>query len=759
LKAPNTNFGTSVDIILDRETTDKHVGVVNFDLSNLTCYATLVRSATLKMYRTAGTDQVISLYQITKPWSEYQVTWNNRLTPTPWTTQGGDYNSGNLIDATGTPVSNIYNWNATGIIHNMVCSTYLYPNYGFIIRVDATGGNRTTTFASRENTTAGIIKPSLLVTFDSAAFICLPIPVRAPMAMPDTAATNSNNSILINAIINDQLPGSNTGTISLIAGSVTSGSASLSGNNISYIPNPTFQGITSFQYVVTDNVTGLKDTASVFILVSYPAPIANNDYLTIFSNGSGSVNILTNDIDLLGLGLTTSILSGPKRGITTQTGTTITYTAPFNFYGKDTITYRIANSVGGLCNEQIGADTAIFVITVLNRPPDVRNDTVTTNPCQPVIIDVLKNDSDPENGSININSVSSVNPVAAGTATTDGNLIYFTPNASFAGSSATLTYIIADDALPPATSATATVTINFQNSINLPPLARNDSISGIYNSDSYIGVLDNDSDPENDALTVLLSPGLLQPVHGTISVLANGLIKYTPAAGFTGIDQFEYKITDSHFGFSGGSCLSVAQTAKGRVYIVIANTLIVLSQNKIQLVGKSDGMNNWLTWSVSENDMPVTYVVEKSDDGRNYETIKTIKQNNPVNTARQYEYLDNKVAASFAFYRIKMLVANQSVIYSNTVVLKNSSKGEHLQIYPVPFQNQFTIYIHTDTEENITARIYNAQGAMVSQKSFKPQQGYNSLIFDQLEEFSPGVYNLTLQQNKVVYKEKIMKIR
>ena len=86
--------------------------------------------------------------------------------------------------------------------------------------------------------------------------------------------------------------------------------------------------------------------------------MANNDSLTIYSGSNGSIDILNNDIDLVGLGLTTTIIAGPIYGSMTQAGTTITYTAPFNFYGRDTITYRIANNSAGFCNESNAADTA-----------------------------------------------------------------------------------------------------------------------------------------------------------------------------------------------------------------------------------------------------------------------------------------------------------------------------------------------------------------------------------------------------------------
>jgi len=760
LKAAASNFGTATELILDRETTDKHVGVVNFDLTNLICYATLVRSATLKMYRTGGTDQDISLYALTKSWNENQVTWNNRLTGTAWTNAGGDYNSSQLIAVTGSPVSNIYNWNATSTIHNMVCSTYLYPNYGFIIRADETGGNRTTNFASRENSTAGVIKPTLQVTFDSAAFVCMPIPLRAPMAMPDTAAIISNSSALINVINNDWVPNNNPRTISIIGSTVTSGTASVNSNQVNYIPNPTYQGITSFQYIISDNVTGLKDTATIYVYVTYPPPIANNDAATIYSGDNVTVNILSNDIDPVGIGYTMSILSGPRVGLMALAGGNTTYTAPFNFYGKDTITYRLVNNGTGLCNETNAADTALFIITVLNRPPVAVNDTASTNPCQSLIIDVLDNDSDPENGSLTVAAVSAVSPLDAGTASTDGYRIFFTPNSNYAGASASFTYTITDDATPPAISNPATIIINFSSSLpNRPPVAVNDTVTGIYNNPVFINVTSNDSDPDNDLFDVAIGAGLLMPANGSITLLPNGLIKYTPNNNFFGSDVFEYKITDSHYAPGAGACSPTSLQSIARVYITINNFYIVLSTRGVRLEGLRAGSHNFLAWTVQENATPYACTLERSFDNIRFDPIYSLQATTASNIHRNYQFSDAAVNLPMAYYRVKITATAQAPVYSNTILIKNQSAENALQVFPVPFNDALTISVFANDIQPMKLALFSSSGTLIQQRSFIPIKGLNLIKLDNLAKLPGNTYFITVSQNNSTLKQKIIKVK
>ena len=55
------------------------------------------------------------------------------------------------------------------------------------------------------------------------------------------------------------------------------------------------------------------------------------------------------------------------------------------------------------------------------------------------------------------------------------------------------------------------------------------------------GVLDGDSDPDEDPLSAVLESG---PSHGTLTLNANGSFTYTPPAGYVGTDSFTYRASD-----------------------------------------------------------------------------------------------------------------------------------------------------------------------------------------------------------------------
>jgi gliding motility-associated-like protein len=84
-------------------------------------------------------------------------------------------------------------------------------------------------------------------------------------------------------------------------------------------------------------------------------------------------------------------------------------------------------------------------------------------------------------------------------------------------------------------------------SINHIPIAVNDTLAIEENTQISIPVLNNDTDLDNDILTITKAT---KPAHGEITINANGTIMYIPDADFEGVDTFNYTISDGNGGFS-----------------------------------------------------------------------------------------------------------------------------------------------------------------------------------------------------------------
>ena len=80
------------------------------------------------------------------------------------------------------------------------------------------------------------------------------------------------------------------------------------------------------------------------------------------------------------------------------------------------------------------------------------------------------------------------------------------------------------------------------NGVNDAPVAANDGASTDLGVPVTINVLGNDSTPETGENFTVITAN--PPIGGTLAVLGNTSVRYTPNAGFTGLDTFTYRIFD-----------------------------------------------------------------------------------------------------------------------------------------------------------------------------------------------------------------------
>ena len=128
--------------------------------------------------------------------------------------------------------------------------------------------------------------------------------------------------------------------------------------------------------------------------------------------------------------------------------------------------------------KQVIPQTQLYpAATAPNQPPTAANDTATTSESTPVTINVLANDSDPDNGPKPL-AIASTTQAANGTVAAVNGQIVYTPNAGFVGNDS-FTYAISDGAA----TATATVAVTVKSAA----LAANLSGAGLTATDIGTG--------------------------------------------------------------------------------------------------------------------------------------------------------------------------------------------------------------------------------------------------------------------------------
>ncbi|MBO1346214.1 MAG: tandem-95 repeat protein [Hormoscilla sp. GUM202] len=271
-----------------------------------------------------------------------------------------------------------------------------------------------------------------------------------------------------------------------------------------------------------------------FIFASPPEAVP--DSTTIAEGGTAVIPVLANDSDADGDSFSITGVTSPANGTVEISDDTLVYNpTESTFSGVDSFIYTITDSRGE-------TGTASVTVTVGgNQPPDAVADTVEAIAGIANSIDVLANDTDPDGDTL---SIASVSDGANGTVRIVDSQVVYTPNeATFAGTDS-FSYTITDN-----NGGTDQATVNVTVGENQHPIAAPDMTTIPVEGTASISVLENDSDPNGDRLSIV---GISDPLNGSAEISGDQVI-YTPGrnpagSAFAGVDTFFYTIDDGNEG-------------------------------------------------------------------------------------------------------------------------------------------------------------------------------------------------------------------
>ncbi len=264
-----------------------------------------------------------------------------------------------------------------------------------------------------------------------------------------------------------------------------------------------------------------------------------------------SIPVLANDSDDdLETMAVVAVTQGANGSVAINPDNTVTYTPVAGFAGNDTFTYIVADPRGGENSAQV-----TVIVTLSNQPPVANPDTATTLESQAVTINVLANDTDPNNDALQVTGVTGVTNGAA--VVNPDNTVTFTPAAGWSGDT-TFSYTIRDAQDAQATS-TVTVTVT---PIDDAPVAVADVATVTEDSaNNAIDVLANDTDADGGPKTItsVASPAVN---GGTVTITGGGTgVSYTPVANSCGSDSFTYTLNGGSSALVGVNVICVDDTA------------------------------------------------------------------------------------------------------------------------------------------------------------------------------------------------------
>jgi len=359
----------------------------------------------------------------------------------------------------------------------------------------------------------------------------------------------------------------------------------------------------------------------------------------------------------------------------------------------------------GVVSEMNNVDVnQLLVITEIdptpNQPPIAHNDSLIIYQDSTVVIHVLSNDTDPDGDDLSILSVDLIDAVGSAQIDPGDTTITYTPPAGYIGDDS-LNYVLSDGQ---GGLDTAKVFIEVMSS-NHPPIAINDTLSIPQNTLATIFVLDNDTDPDGDDLSIQKIDNINAP--GVVIINSGDtVITYMPTLGFSGNASFDYIITDHRDGLD---------TATVFVYVLIGNRPPVALNDTLSI--KQDSMVTIYPLSNdSDPDGDPLYIENILDDGVSGMVVANSGDTSMAyippagwNGETTFDYVVSDGNGGLDTATVFITVTPVSAVMDQIVP---TSFALH-QNFPNPFNPETTISYALPEKSHVTLRVFSIIGSEI----------------------------------------------
>jgi VCBS repeat-containing protein len=298
----------------------------------------------------------------------------------------------------------------------------------------------------------------------------------APVAHADAVATGENEAVAVDVLANDSdVDNGAVLTVTAASAPAGQGSASVVDDQVQFDPGGDFDSLAvgeSADVVIHYDITdehGATDTSNVTVTVTgaNDDPEAHPDSASTGENVTILIDATANDTDVdNGAVLTVAAASAPAgQGVASPAGAQVEFDPGTDFddlaVGESevvTVAYTVEDEHGAL-----SSSTVTVTVTGANDGPVANPDSKTIGENSSVVIDVLANDDDVDNGAVLTVTVAS-GPAGKGSVTIVENQVRFDPGTDFDhladGESevVVLSYTIEDE-FGASSSSTVTITV------------------------------------------------------------------------------------------------------------------------------------------------------------------------------------------------------------------------------------------------------------------------------------------------------------
>ncbi|MBL0134079.1 MAG: T9SS type A sorting domain-containing protein [Chitinophagaceae bacterium] len=167
-----------------------------------------------------------------------------------------------------------------------------------------------------------------------------------------------------------------------------------------------------------------------------------------------------------------------------------------------------------------------------------------------------------------------------------------------------------------------------------------------------------------------------------------------------------------------------------------------------------------LSWSTVQEFNSEKFILERSNDGKNWEAINSQAAAGNSQSTKSYQFIDNKPFKDASFYRILQIDIDGKFTYSNIEIIKAGNVKGSYAISPNPFQNQFSIQLSSDKEQTAVVKLVDMNGKTVKYTNWTLNKGLNNTQIQSLQSLNNGIYmvEVTGTDGSILARTKMVKL-
>lgn len=532
-----------------------------------------------------------------------------------------------------------------------------------------------------------------------------------PVANNQTISTSENSPLTITLSGTD----SDGSVVSYQVGSPAHGTLSGTGANVIYTPTGDFDGSDSFTFTVTDNEGGIspRATVNITVLKVNMIPIANNDDVEVLKNSQNNIiNVLSNDTDSDGDELTVTEVAAVYGTVAINNDGSLSYTSLNESAEIDILTYTISDNKGGIAS----AVVTVTITVIENKPPVAVDDSYTFTSFEPVTLDVLANDSDPENDPIELVAVQ----VDVGHVEIVDGVVIYTPEQETSGIF-TITYSIQDSA---GNIATAKISVRIE-SDNGPLITLPEDLCG-------------DSTVNADALYTRVDLGEASAIDrfgNPVPVsLIDGLFLYPP-----GLNEAFWQATD----IEGNTTIEKQ--------LVCVTPLVSIEKDQTLFEGEAASIRIYLNGESPVYPLVIPYEVQGNENDHDLISGEVIVESGTETQIQLNTLVDDEIEEDETVQVILSNSLNLGAKYVHSLVITEGNIAPAISLKVI--QNHLIRFITSQTDGLITVKSTINDPNLSDNFTYQWQISDNSItnqsahekefIFDP-SELAVGLYSLKL---------------